>query len=138
MNILREISVPVLGICLGHQAIAHCTGTKIVKSRNPKHGIVDTICHNGDRLFKGIPSVFKAVRYHSLTVDKQRLSADIEMIAQSQSDGEIMSLMHSKRPFWGVQFHPESVCSEFGFELIVNFLSLAAAWAGVCISDSPV
>jgi para-aminobenzoate synthetase len=121
-DVIRNAEVPVLGVCLGHQGIASVFGGRVVRTA-PVHGYSSEIMHNDDELFRGIPSPFSAVRYHSLAV-MEPLPAEILKIAWT-ADGTLMALRHSTRPVWGVQFHPESVCTEYGAELIRNFLGLA-------------
>lgn len=115
---------PILGVCLGHQSIGQAFGAKIVKAKCLMHGKTSDIYHNGRGLFEGIPSPFKAVRYHSLVIDEKTLPPDIEITARSE-DGEIMAIEHKKYPIWGVQFHPESILTEYGKKLLENFLKLA-------------
>ena len=119
MDVIRYSQVPVLGVCLGHQGIAAAFGGSVVHSE-PVHGRLDEVVHNGDPLFAGIPERFNAVRYHSLIV-AEPLPADLVAIAWS-SDRTVMALRHRTRPLWGVQFHPESILTEYGNELLRNFL----------------
>lgn len=117
-------SIPILGVCLGHQAIGQVFGGKIIKISPPMHGKVSVIKHYGDKIFKGIPSKFKATRYHSLIVDKVNLPDSLQITAETE-DGIIMGLSHKKYNIHGVQFHPESIASEHGHEIVENFLRLA-------------
>lgn len=110
---------PILGVCLGHQLIAHHFGGTVVQGR-PHHGVTSAISHNNDPLFKNIPQFFYAARYHSLVVDQ--LPKELEAIAWS-IDGVIMGLKHRSYPIWGVQFHPDSVASEFSKQLALNFIT---------------
>lgn len=117
--------VPILGICLGHQSIAQVFGSKIVRAKNMMHGKTSTMRVVKEcEIFKNIPQEFIATRYHSLIVDKKTLSKDIEPTAYSTDDDEIMALKVKDRAIYGVQFHPESIMSEYGHEIIGNFLKL--------------
>jgi len=118
-DVILNAKVPVLGVCLGHQGIACLFGGEVVQVE-PVHGQASGIIHDGDPLFRGIPQKFSAVRYHSLAV-AEPLPAELRKIAWS-SEGTLMALRHVRRPIWGVQFHPESVCTEYGVELLRNFL----------------
>jgi anthranilate synthase/aminodeoxychorismate synthase-like glutamine amidotransferase len=119
-NIIR--SYPVLGVCLGHQAIGEYFGADLQKADVPKHGKVDHIHHNGNELFKGIPEVFEATRYHSLLL--KEVPIELEVIATS-STNEVMGIAHKTLPLWGIQFHPESCMTGHGKRMIKNFLLLA-------------
>ena len=114
--------IPILGVCLGHQAIGQIFGGKIIKTK-PVHGKVSEISHNKNELFTDIPSPFLATRYHSLTIENKPFK-NIEIIATS-GDGIIMAIKHKKFKIYGVQFHPESIASEYGHEIISNFLKIA-------------
>jgi len=122
-DVILNATVPLLGVCLGHQGIADVFGG-IVEQIAPMHGRSSEIVHSGDELFRGIPQRFFAVRYHSLGV-LEPLPAELEKIAWL-SDGTVMALRHVSRPIWGVQFHPESIASEYGIDLLRNFLSFRA------------
>lgn len=122
---LRQARVPVLGVCLGHQAIAHHCGATVGLAVRPMHGRIDQIDHGAKDLFRGIPNHFDAVRYHSLAVTD--LPAELEPLAWT-GDGTLMALRHTSRPWWGVQFHPESICTEYGARLLNNFRELTLAW----------
>ncbi|TAL03024.1 MAG: aminodeoxychorismate/anthranilate synthase component II [Rhodospirillaceae bacterium] len=113
--------VPVLGVCLGHQAIGQAFGGKVVRAPLPMHGKVSAIHHTGHAMFKGIPSPFDATRYHSLIVDRATLPADLEITAAT-NDGLIMGLAHKRFAITGVQFHPESIASQCGHRILRNFL----------------
>jgi para-aminobenzoate synthetase len=123
--IIRNATVPVLGVCLGHQGIASAHGAVVEQASEPMHGRITAIRHNGDDLFVGIPRRFEATRYHSLAV-KGPLPASLEAIAWAE-DGSIMGLRERSRPVWGVQFHPESIGTPTGETLAANFLRAAAA-----------
>lgn len=125
--------VPVLGVCLGHQAIAEAFGGQVVRAKRQMHGKTTDIVHNGDALFRGIPSPVTAMRYHSLIVAPEGLPGDLVVTAWSgdrQRGEEIMALRHRTHPVWGVQFHPESVGTAAGKQLLVNFLMLAGVDEG--------
>src|SRR6185503_10497517 len=116
--------VPVLGVCLGHQAIGEAFGGKIVRAQRLMHGKTCPVVHTNDELFDGIPSPFTAMRYHSLAVDPQSLPADLVVTAMSGTGdaSEIMAMKHRDHPTYGVQFHPESIGTEHGKRLLENFL----------------
>jgi len=116
--------LPILGVCLGHQAIGQTFGGKVARAGAPMHGKTSTIHHHGEGLFKGLPDGFTAARYHSLTVTRDSLPNVLKVTAWTD-DGEIMGLQHHERPVHGVQFHPESIATEYGHELLGNFLDLA-------------
>ena len=115
--------VPLLGVCLGHQAIGQAFGGKVVRAPSLMHGKTSDIQHSGDGLFEGVPTPFSATRYHSLVVERQSLPDCLEVTAQT-NDGVIMGLAHREYPVHGVQFHPESIASEQGHELLKNFLQI--------------
>ena len=119
-------TTPILGVCLGHQAIGQIYGGKVVRAPSPMHGKVSAIRHMGESVFKGLPSPFKATRYHSLTVDRASLPNTLTITAETD-DGVIMGLSHREHPVHGVQFHPESIATEHGHDLLRNFLTLARA-----------
>ncbi|WP_026019633.1 anthranilate synthase component II [Komagataeibacter europaeus] len=116
--------VPVFGVCLGHQAIGQVFGGRVVRSPVPMHGKVSPVYHDGTDIFAGLPDPFNATRYHSLTVDPDSLPDTLVATAHT-SDGVIMGLRHATLPIFGVQFHPESIASEYGHEIMANFLSIA-------------
>ncbi|MFZ5625443.1 MAG: anthranilate synthase component II [Gemmatimonadota bacterium] len=122
--------VPVLGVCLGHQAIGEAFGGRVVRASRLMHGKTTDIVHDGTQLFAGLPSPLRVMRYHSLVVAPQGLPADLEVVAWSAdrpAREEIMALRHREFPIFGVQFHPESIATEQGKRLLENFLSLVAA-----------
>jgi anthranilate synthase/aminodeoxychorismate synthase-like glutamine amidotransferase len=116
--------VPLLGVCLGHQAIGQAFGGEVVRAPIPMHGKVSEITHNGADIFAGLPSPFRATRYHSLVVRRDTLPASLQATAWTE-DGQIMGLRHATLPIFGVQFHPESIASEYGHEILRNFLAIA-------------
>ncbi|WP_026310232.1 anthranilate synthase component II [Neomegalonema perideroedes] len=118
--------VPILGVCLGHEAIGQVYGGKIVRAPSPMHGKVSPIRHKGDRLFEGLPQDFLATRYHSLIVDRESLPEELEVTAET-ADGIVMAVSHKTHNVHGVQFHPESIASEHGKEILMNFLRMAKA-----------
>ncbi|MBK8161618.1 MAG: aminodeoxychorismate synthase component I [Gammaproteobacteria bacterium] len=120
---IRECPVPVLGVCLGHQGIGHLYGGKVDYAARVMHGRPSLIHHTGQDIFKGIPSPFTAIRYHSLHVAE--LSDELDKLAWTE-DGMLMGLRHKTRRIWGVQFHPESICSEYGHQILENFRALTA------------
>ena len=120
---MASTSIPIFGVCLGHQSIGQAFGGKVVRAPSLMHGKVSTIRHHGHLLFKGIPQEFRATRYHSLTIDPDTVPDCLEVTAVS-NDGVIMGLSHRKLPVHGVQFHPESIASEHGHTLLRNFLAL--------------
>ena len=116
--------LPILGVCLGHQAIGQAYGGTVIRARALMHGKTSQITHEGKGIFKGIPSPFTGARYHSLSVRREDLPPELEVTAWTD-DGEIMGFQHVTRPVHGVQFHPESIATEHGHQLLGNFLDLA-------------
>ena len=116
--------MPILGVCLGHQAIGQAFGGDVIRAKTLMHGKTSPITHDGRGLFKGLPSPFTATRYHSLAVSRATLPNTLDVTAWTE-DGEIMGVQHHERPIHGVQFHPESIATEHGHDLIANFLDLA-------------
>ena len=119
-------STPILGVCLGHQCIGEAYGAKTVRSRKPTHGKASIMHHTGDALFAEVPNPFRAGRYHSLSVVMDGM-APLLVTAQT-AEGEIMAIRHETYPTYGVQFHPESVLTEHGTQIINNFTAIALAW----------
>ena len=128
LELIAEASatIPLLGVCLGHQAIGQAFGGKVVRAQ-PAHGKVFEIEHTGTGVFRGINGPFKATRYHSLVVERASMPADLTVTAKT-GDHLVMGLMHKSLPVHGVQFHPESIASEHGHLMLKNFLDLAADW----------
>ena len=121
--------MPLFGVCLGHQAIGQAFGGTVERAPEPVHGKVWDIHHRGTDVFAGLPSPFRATRYHSLVVRRDNLPAELEATAWTE-DGLIMGLAHRTKPIWGVQFHPESIASQHGHDLLRNFLTLAGVKLG--------
>jgi len=115
--------MPILGVCLGHQAIGEVFGGKIILAKNLMHGKTSSIYHDGKKIFRGIPNPFEATRYHSLLVERRSLPAVLKITAETK-DKEIMGLEHKEYPVYGVQFHPESILTVEGKKLLKNFLDL--------------
>jgi anthranilate synthase/aminodeoxychorismate synthase-like glutamine amidotransferase len=115
--------IPILGVCLGHQAIGYVFGAKIVGAKKLMHGKTSKIYHNKKDIFKGIPNPFLATRYHSLLVERKSLPDCLEITA-STSENEIMGLKHQLYPVWGVQFHPESILTKSGKQILDNFIKI--------------
>ncbi len=124
-DVVRSAEIPLLGVCLGHQGICHQWGGSVTKAPEPRHGRSSPVLHDQQELFAGLPSPFSAVRYHSLAVGE--LPPELEATAWTP-DGVLMGLRHRHRPLWGVQFHPESICSEHGHALLANFADLTRRW----------
>jgi anthranilate synthase component 2 len=118
--------IPILGVCLGHQAIGQAFGGRVVRAPHPMHGKVSQIYHNGAGVLRGLPNPFSATRYHSLIVEREGLPDCLDVTAWTK-DGLIMGLAHRSLPVHGVQFHPESIATEHGHDLLRNFLELAGA-----------
>ena len=116
--------VPVLGVCLGHQAIGQAFGGVVQRAPTPMHGKIGRVEHAGSDIFAGLPSPFDAVRYHSLIVERATLPPELEATAWTE-DGLVMGLRHRLLPLFGVQFHPESIASEHGHDIVANFLAIA-------------
>lgn len=127
LELIRELGqeIPILGVCLGHQAIGEAFGGKVGRAPEIVHGKVSPIRHDGQGLFASLPAPMKATRYHSLIVDRESLPEDLVVTAETE-DGLIMGLRHRRYPVVGVQFHPESILTEGGKRLLQNFLAMAA------------
>lgn len=126
LDLIRQFAdeTPILGVCLGHQALAAALGGRVVRSPEPRHGRTSEVFHNGRGLFGGAPNPMTVCRYHSLVVEEASLPDALEVTART-ADGVVMALAHRTHPVFGVQFHPESILTESGYLVLVNFLSLA-------------
>lgn len=122
----RRPRLPIFGVCLGHQALGVSFGAEVGRAPAPRHGKTSRIRHAGEGLFAGLPRPFEATRYHSLEVREASLPPELEAVAWSEDDGLVMGLRHRELPYWGVQFHPESVLTLAGPRLVENFLALCA------------
>ncbi|MEI7804485.1 MAG: aminodeoxychorismate/anthranilate synthase component II [Hyphomicrobiales bacterium] len=129
LDLIKRASptTPILGVCLGHQAIGQAFGGEVVRAPVPVHGKLSDVHHDADGVFRGINGPFKATRYHSLIVDRANMPHELNVTAETP-DKLVMGLAHSKLPVHGVQFHPESIASEHGHLILKNFLELAAQW----------
>jgi anthranilate synthase component 2 len=129
LDLVRSASgtTPMLGVCLGHQAIGQAFGGDIVRAPAPMHGKVSRISHHARGLFRGLNGPFQATRYHSLIIERATTPSELEITAESD-DGLVMGVEHRDRPVFGVQFHPESIASEHGRQILRNFLDLATAF----------
>ena len=123
---LSGLQIPILGVCLGHQCIGQSFGGKIIRAPIPVHGKVSKMSHDGSGIFNNVPSPFRATRYHSLIIDPSCIPDCLKITAKSD-DGVVQALAHKKFPIFGVQFHPESISSEFGHEILENFLKISNA-----------
>jgi anthranilate synthase component 2 len=128
LDVLKKAGskIPIFGVCLGMQAMGQAFGGDVVRAPLPMHGKISEIHHQGKTIFRGINGSFKATRYHSLIIDRDTCPDVLDVVAETK-DGLIMGLSHKKFPVHGVQFHPESISSEFGHAILKNFLELAAA-----------
>ena len=129
VEVIRQLGsrIPILGVCLGHQAIAAAYGGNVVRAERIMHGKVSPIAHAGTDVFRELPTPLNVTRYHSLIIDRATLPASLEVIASTAEPGwehEIQAVRHREHPVWGVQFHPESIASEGGKTLLGNFLEL--------------
>jgi anthranilate synthase/aminodeoxychorismate synthase-like glutamine amidotransferase len=119
-------TIPTLGVCLGHQAIGEAYGGKVVRAKTLMHGKTSRITHDGKGLFENVPDPLEVMRYHSLIVETDSLPAELEVVARSKDDPtEIHAMKHRQHPVWGVQFHPESILTQNGKDILRNFLMLA-------------
>ena len=125
LSVIEQLSgtVPIFGVCLGHQAIGQAFGGKVVRAPELMHGKTSGIEHDGRTIFESVPSPFVATRYHSLLVERTTFPAELEITAET-AEGEVMGLRHRVLPIWGVQFHPESIATEGGMKILQNFLEL--------------
>ena len=124
-DVIEEFAgkIPILGVCLGHQCIGYVYGGRIINAKMLMHGKTSAVYHNKKTLFQGIENPFEATRYHSLLVEKKSLPEELEIIAWTKAD-EIMGVKHKRFPLWGVQFHPESILTRVGKDILANFLRL--------------
>lgn len=127
LNVVRELHglYPMLGICLGHQVIAKSFGGVIRKARSIRHGKISTITHNKSLLFEGLPDEINVMRYHSLSVGQSAFPNGLMIDAEANDDGEVMAIHHQDFPVYGIQFHPESIGTDFGMHILANFLQEA-------------
>jgi anthranilate synthase/aminodeoxychorismate synthase-like glutamine amidotransferase len=125
-------TIPLLGVCLGHQVIADALHGRVLESEKPVHGRTSLATHDGSALFQGVPSPFRVARYHSLVVERRNLPKELRVTAET-ADGVVMALSHIDWPLFGVQFHPESILTEHGHRLLANFLK----FAGINVSEIP-
>ena len=126
LDLIEQASptIPILGVCLGHQAIGQAFGGNVVRAPQPVHGKLSEMLHRGESVFRGINGPFKATRYHSLVVDRDTMPETLSVTAET-GDGLVMGLAHKSLPVHGVQFHPESIASEHGHKILENFLKIA-------------
>ena len=125
VEIVQESQVPLLGVCLGHQSIGAAFGAKIIKAPEVFHGKKSNINHSNSILFKDIPDPYSVVRYHSLIIEKSSLPDELEITSVLKDNPDIiMAVQHKQRPIYGVQFHPESIASEYGHDTLKNFISM--------------
>ncbi len=126
VEIIKRLSgkIPILGVCLGHQAIGYAFGGKIINAKKLMHGKTSKIEHSGTDIFKGLPHPFDATRYHSLVIDRKTIPDFLKITAWTTDDKEIMGVAHKTLPLWGVQFHPESILTVHGKDILSNFLRL--------------
>jgi anthranilate synthase/aminodeoxychorismate synthase-like glutamine amidotransferase len=117
-------TIPTFGVCLGHQCIGHVFGGNVIRADRLMHGKTSPIHHNGQDLFAGMPNPFTATRYHSLLIERKSIPACLDITAETKPEGEIMGVRHKTLPIWGVQFHPESILTQDGRQILKNFLKL--------------
>jgi len=131
LSLIRELGavIPILGVCLGHQCVAAAYGATVDRSTHPRHGRTSAIAHRGRGVFNGLPSPFQATRYHSLAVVASTVPEQLEITAYAD-DGDIMGVRHREHPVEGVQFHPESVLTEWGYRILANFLGVGGVGVG--------
>ncbi|CAN5844574.1 aminodeoxychorismate/anthranilate synthase component II [soil metagenome] len=127
VEVIRRLgaTTPILGVCLGHQSIGVAYGAEVVRGRRVMHGKISPVSHDGTDLFRGLPNPMRVTRYHSLVIEPESLPPELEVLARTAEEGwedEIQAVRHREHPVWGVQFHPESIASEAGRELLRNFL----------------
>jgi anthranilate synthase/aminodeoxychorismate synthase-like glutamine amidotransferase len=125
-DIIKTFSptTPTLGVCLGHQCIGYVFGGEVVRAERLMHGKTSPIYHNNDSLFAGMPNPFTATRYHSLIIKRDTMPESLQIIAETKPEGEVMGVRHKQFPVWGVQFHPESILTQNGRQILQNFLTL--------------
>jgi anthranilate synthase/aminodeoxychorismate synthase-like glutamine amidotransferase len=116
--------IPILGVCLGHQAIGMAYGGKVVRASSPMHGKTSTVRHDGQGVFARVTNPFQAARYHSLIVERSSMPPELEIVAETPEDGVVMALRHREFPVYGVQFHPESIMTREGMHMLENFLAI--------------
>lgn len=126
VEVIKKLAgkIPILGVCLGHQGIGYAFGGKIINAKKLMHGKTSQIEHNGQNIFKKLPHPFEATRYHSLVIDRKTIPDCLDITAWTTDDKEIMGVAHKTLPLWGVQFHPESILTTHGKDILANFLKL--------------
>ncbi len=130
--------IPLLGVCLGHQAIGEAYGGAVIRADRVMHGKMSPVVHDGTGLFSGIPSPVRVMRYHSLTIERTTLPAELQVTAVAlDHEQEIHAIQHRTHPVWGVQFHPESILTEYGREMLVNFLAMSRAFRAAAALRAP-